>query len=121
VAVREMRARSRNAVVVARHHKPVGVVCDRDILSQACGDVEALDQVPVEAVMFPCTPLRETATVGFALRCMCSMRRWHLPLVCARGLLLGSVDVTDVSLWLRDRMTLMSIDAALGQVWARGG
>jgi hypothetical protein len=65
--------------------------------------------------------MRETATVGLALRRMCSTRRWRLPLVCARGLLVGSVDVTDVSLWLLDRMTLLSIDAALDQVWARGG
>src|SRR6476469_992833 len=76
-AVREMRGRNRNAVVVVRQQKPVGVVTDRDILGQACGDVEALDQVPLEAVMAPCAPLRETASVGVALRRMCSTRRWH--------------------------------------------
>jgi hypothetical protein len=43
---------------------------------------------------------------------MCSRRLWHAPIVCTRGLFLGALDITDVSLWLRDRMMLMSVDAA---------
>jgi hypothetical protein len=45
---------------------------------------------------------------------MCETRQWHQPLVCERGLLVGSIDIADLSLWLRDRMTLLSVDAALG-------
>ena len=53
-------------------------------------------------------------TVGAALRRMCALRQWHLPIVCDQGLLIGSLDVADILLWLRDRMTLLSVDAALG-------
>ena len=51
--------------------------------------------------------------VGQALRKMCAHRQWHLPIVCARGLFLGALDIADLSLWLRDRLTLMSVEAAL--------
>jgi hypothetical protein len=43
---------------------------------------------------------------------MCAQRQWHLPIVCSRGLLLGALDIADISLWLRDRLTLLSVDAA---------
>jgi hypothetical protein len=40
-------------------------------------------------------------------------------MVCSRGLLLGSIDIADLMMWLRDRMTLLSVDAALGTSWPR--
>ena len=43
---------------------------------------------------------------------MCAQRQWHLPIVCARGLFLGALDIADLSLWLRDRLTMISVDAA---------
>ena len=43
---------------------------------------------------------------------MCAHRQWHLPIVCARGLFVGALDVTDLVLWLRDRLTLLSVEAA---------
>jgi hypothetical protein len=57
-------------------------------------------------------PLRETDSVGAALRSMCAHRQWHMPIVCSRGLFLGALDIADLSLWLRDRLTLMSVEAA---------
>ena len=53
-------------------------------------------------------------TVGTALRSMCARRQWHLPIVCSRGLFLGALDIADISLWLRDRLTFLSVDAAFG-------
>ena len=109
-----MRRRRRGAAIVIRNHRPVGVVCDRDILAQACGDIDDLRAVPISAVMVPCIdPLREDDTVGTALRKMCGHRQWHLPIVCGRGLFLGALDIADLSLWLRDRLTVMTVEAAL--------
>jgi hypothetical protein len=63
--------------------------------------------------MFPCTdPLRHHDSVGAALRNMCAHRQWHLPIVCARGLFVGALDVADLALWLRDRLMILSVDAA---------
>jgi CBS domain-containing protein len=113
-AIESMRRRRCGAAIVVRTHRPLGVVCDRDILAQACGDIDDLRAVPISSVMVTCTdPLREDETVGSALRKMCGHRQWHLPIVCARGLFLGALDIADLSLWLRDRLTLMSVEAAL--------
>jgi CBS domain-containing protein len=113
-AIDSMRRRLRGSAVVIQTHRPLGVVCDRDILAQACGDIDDLRAVPVSAVMVPCIdPLREDDSVGTALRKMCGHRQWHMPIVCRRGLFLGALDIADLSLWLRDRLTLMSVEAAL--------
>ncbi len=111
-AMAAMRRRGARAAIVVQNHRPVGVVTDRDILN-ACGDSQDLHVVAVGTIMSPCDePLRETDTVADALRAMCARRSWHLPIVCRRGLFLGALDMADISLWLRDRMTLMSVDAA---------
>jgi hypothetical protein len=47
---------------------------------------------------------------------MCARRQWHLPIVCSRGLFLGALDIADISLWLRDRLTMISVDAAFAGV-----
>jgi CBS domain-containing protein len=113
-AIDSMRRRRRGSAVVVRNHRPVAVVCDRDILAQACGDIDDLRAVPISAVMVSCTdPLREGDSVGTALRKMCAHRQWCLPIVCNRGLFLGALDIADLSLWLRDRLTLMAVEAAL--------
>jgi CBS domain-containing protein len=112
-AIEAMRQRARGAAVVVQNHRPVGVVTDRDILIQAGGELGDLRAIPIGSVMLPCPdPLRETDTVGSALRSMCARRRWHLPIVCSRGLFLGALDIADISLWLRDRLTMISVDAA---------
>jgi CBS domain-containing protein len=118
-AIEAMRRRTRGAAVVVQNHRPLGVVTDRDILAQACAETDDLRTLPIGAVMSPCTePLREDDTVGMALRSMCAQRRWHLPIVCNRGLLLGALDIADISLWLRDRLTLISVDAAFADAQA---
>jgi CBS domain-containing protein len=118
-AIDALRRRARGAAVVVQNHRPVGVVTDRDILTQAGADVDDLRTIPIAAIMSPCAaPLRETDTVGSALRSMCAQRQWHLPIVCNRGLFLGAVDIADISLWLRDRLTWISVDAALAGVEA---
>jgi hypothetical protein len=43
---------------------------------------------------------------------MCAHRQWHLPIVCARGLFVGALDVADLVLWMRDRLTILSVEAA---------
>jgi len=112
-AIDSMRRRGRGTAVVMRTQRPLGVVCDRDILVHACGDFDDLRAVPISTVMVPCTdPLREDDSVGTALRKMCAHRQWHMPIVCGRGLFLGALDIADLSLWLRDRLTLMSVEAA---------
>ena len=112
-AIESMQRRRCGAAIVVRNHRPLGVVCDRDLLAQACGDIDDL-RAPISSVMVACTdPLREDETVGSALRKMCGHRQWHLPIVCARGLFVGALDIADLSLWLRDRWTLMSVEAAL--------
>jgi len=112
-AIEAMRQRRRGSAIVVRTQRPLGVVCDRDILAQACGDIDDLRAVPISAVMVPCAePLREDDTVGAALRKMCAHRQWHLPIVCARGLFIGALDIADLSLWLRDRLTMLSVEAA---------
>jgi CBS domain-containing protein len=131
-AVEAMRRRGRGAAVVVRNHRPIGVLTDRDILgwgrpagvltdrdilgwgrqrSQARADLDD-PRLPVASVMTPCTEaLREGDTVAGALRSMCARRQWHLPIVCDQGLLLGALDIADISLWLRDRMTLSTVAA----------
>jgi CBS domain-containing protein len=112
-AIEAMRRRGRGNAVVVRTQRPVGLLCDRDILAQACGDIDDLRAVPISALMVPCPdPLREDDTVGTALRKMCAHRQWHLPIVCGRGLFVGALDIADLSLWLRDRLTVMSVEAA---------
>jgi CBS domain-containing protein len=110
-AIEAMRRRGRGNAVVVRTQRPVGLLCDRDILAQACGDIDDLRAVPISALMVPCPdPLREDDTVGTALRKMCAHRQWHLPIVCGRGLFVGALDIAE--LWLRDRLTVMSVEAA---------
>lgn len=112
-AIESMRQRRRGAAIVVRNHRSLGVLGERNILSQIDGDIDALRTTPVAAVMTPITePLRETDSVGAALRSMCAHRQWHMPIVCSRGLFLGALDIADLSLWLRDRLTLMSVEAA---------
>jgi CBS domain-containing protein len=112
-AIEAMRQRARGAAVVVQNHRPVGVVTDRDILTQACGELDDLRSIPIGSVMLPCPePLRDSDTVGTALRSMCAHRQWHMPIVCNRGLFLGALDIADISLWLRDRLTMISVDAA---------
>jgi CBS domain-containing protein len=114
-AMAAMRQRGRGAVVVVQNHRPVGVVTDRDILTHTSAEVDDLRAIAIGAVMSPCPdPLRETDSVASALRTMCARRQWHLPIVCNRGLFLGALDIADLSLWLRDRLTLLSVDAAFG-------
>ena len=108
-----MRLRRRGSAIVIRNQRPLGVVCDRDIVAQSCGDIDDLRAVPISAVMVPCTdPLSEEDSVGAALRKMCAHRQWHLPIVCARGLFVGALDIADLALWLRDRLTILSVEAA---------
>lgn len=111
-AMTAMRRRGARAAIVVQNHRPVGVVTDRDILN-ACGSRDDLQATAVGAIMAPCEEaVRDSDTVADALRALCSSRSWHLPLVCRRGLFLGALDIADISLWLRDRMTLISVDAA---------
>jgi CBS domain-containing protein len=115
-AIETMRRRRRGAAVVVRQHRPIGVVTDRDILNREHDHLDDLRAVPVSSVMSLCTePLRDTDTVGAALRLMCGHRQWHLPIVCGRGLFLGALDIADVSLWLRDRLTVLSVDACFAE------
>jgi CBS domain-containing protein len=116
-AIEALRRARRGAAVIVRHQRPLGVVTDRDLLVHA--DLVALGRdVAVASIMaMGADPLRATDTVGTSLRRMCGARQWHLPIVCGRGLLLGSIDIADLMLWLRDRMTLLSVDAALGTTW----
>jgi len=113
-AIDSMRRRGRGSAVVMRTQRPLGVVCDRGILAHAGADIDDLRAVPISSVMVPCTdPLREDDSIGTALRKMCAHRQWHMPIVCGRGLFLGALDIADLSLWLRDRLTLLSVEAAL--------
>jgi CBS domain-containing protein len=109
-AVESMRRRRRGAAVIVKNHRPVGVLTDRDILGVGFD----CPRLPVATVMTPCSELRETDTVEAALRTMCARQQWHLPVVCSRGLFLGALDIADISLWLRDRLTLLSVDACFG-------
>jgi len=110
-AIAALRRSRHGAAVVVREQRPVGVVTDHDLLAHA----SAANDVAVVSVMSTCRePLRATASVGASLRRMCETRQWHQPLVCERGLLVGAIDLVDLMLWLRDRMTLLSVDAALG-------
>jgi len=115
-AVEAMRRRRRGAVVIVQNHHPVGVVTDRDILGHEHATLDDLRTFPVSSVIAPCPePLMETDTVAAALRAMCARRQWHMPIVCARGLMLGALDIADVSLWLRDRLTILSVDACFAE------
>jgi CBS domain-containing protein len=112
-AIDSMRRRRRGSAIVIRDQRPGGVVCDRDIVAQSCGDIDDLRAVPISAVMVPCgDPLSEEDSVSAALRKMCATRQWHLPIVCARGLFVGALDIADLALWLRDRLTILSVEAA---------
>jgi CBS domain-containing protein len=113
-AIEALRRARRNAAVVVRQQRPLGIVTDRDLLAHADLDVEGRDIAVASVMTIGPEPLRASDTVGTSLRRMCAARQWHLPIVCSRGLLVGSIDIADLMLWLRDRMTLLSVDAALG-------
>jgi len=116
-AIGALRRARRTVAVVAREQRPLGVVTERDLLAQTDLDPGSRG-APVATIMtLVDEPLQANDTVGSSLRRMCAAGQWHLPLVCARGQLLGSVDIADLTLWLRDRLTLMSVDAALGAHW----
>jgi CBS domain-containing protein len=116
-AIEALRRARHGAAVVARQQRPLGIVTERDLLAHADLDAEGRGGT-IASIMTSCPePLRATDTVGASLRRMCAARQWHMPIVCARGLLLGSIDIADLMLWLRDRMTLLSVDAALGTRW----
>jgi CBS domain-containing protein len=108
-AVDAVARSARGAAVIVRGQRPAGVVTSHDLLSQFPGELS------VVTLMTACRePLRTTDTVGEALRRMCVTRLWHYPLVCERGLFVGAIDIADLTMWLRDRMTLLSVEAALG-------
>jgi hypothetical protein len=111
-----MRRSRRGTAIIAQQQRPLGLLTERDLLLRACGDHgDGNAALPVLTLMVPCPePVFTGSTVGATLRRMCATHSWHLPLVCASGLLVGSIDIADISLWLRDRMTLLSVDAALG-------
>ena len=50
-AIEAMRQRRRGSAIVIRNQRPLGVVCDRDIVAQSCGDIDDLRAVPISAVM----------------------------------------------------------------------
>jgi hypothetical protein len=113
-AIEALRRARRGAAVGAPQQRPRGGVTDRDLLAHADLDVEGRDVAVASVMTIGAEPLRPTDTVGASLRRMCAARQWHLPIVCSRGLLLGSIDIADLMMWLRDRMTMLSVDAALG-------
>src|SRR6185312_2398516 len=85
--------------------------------SPAMGQALALSTIRLDARIgqisrAPSLSLSPETGVAAAMDAMCPRRQWHLPIVCARGLFLGALDITDLSVWLRDRMTLISVDAA---------
>jgi len=118
-AIEALRRARRSSAVVVRHQRPLGVVTDRDLLAHADLALEGRDAAIANIMTIGPDPLHATDTVGASLRRMCAARVWHLPIVCSRGLLLGSIDVADLMLWVRDRLTLLSVDAALGTAWPR--
>jgi CBS domain-containing protein len=118
-AIEALRRSRRSVAVVARQQRPLGVVSDRDLLAHADLAADGRDVAIASVMTIGVDPLRATDTVATSLRRMCAARQWHLPIVCSRGLLLGSIDVADLMLWVRDRMTLLSVDAALGTGWPR--
>jgi CBS domain-containing protein len=124
-ALETLRRNKRATAVVVQHQRPLGILTDRDLFARARLGGTGLQLEPrdnsIASLMIPVSPLRATDTVGGALRLMCALHQWHLPIVCARGLMLGSVDIADLSMWMRDRMTLLSVDAALGTSWAQTG
>jgi CBS domain-containing protein len=112
-AIEALRQSRRNAAVVVRQQRPLGVVTHRDLLTHVEADLGGR-RAPVSRIMLiGAEPLVESDTVGTSLRRMCETRQWHLPIVCSRGLFLGSIDVADLTLWLRDRLTILSVEAAL--------
>jgi CBS domain-containing protein len=113
-AMRALSGSRRAAAVIVREQRPLGVVTDRQLLTHLDGDGRAPDRAVSTIMTADIEPLRADDTVGATLRRMCAAGLWHLPVVCNRGLLLGAIDISDVTIWLRDRLTLLSVDAALG-------
>jgi CBS domain-containing protein len=113
-AIEALRRARRSAAIVVRQQRPLGVVTDRDLLAHADLDAEGREVAVASVMTIGPDPLRATDSIGTSLRRMCAARQWHLPIVCERGFLLGAIDFADLMLWLRDRMTLLSVDAALG-------
>jgi CBS domain-containing protein len=112
-AIDVMRHRQRDIAIVVRNQRPLGVVCARDAIAQVCSDIEALRATPISALMIPSAhPLCEDDSVGTALRKMCAHQQWHLPIVCARDLFVGALDVADLARWMRDRLTILTVEAA---------
>lgn len=118
-AARALRGSRRTAAVIVREQRPMGVVTDRQLLTHLDADGRAPDQAVSTIMTAGIEPLRAVDTVGATLRRMCATGVWHLPVVCGSGLLIGAIDICDVTIWLRDRMTLLSADAALGLDWVQ--
>jgi len=108
-AIEVMRRRQRGSAIVVRNQRPLGVVCARDVIAEACNEDETVRATPISALMVPCAhPLREDDSVGTALRKMCASQQWLLPVVCARDLFVAALDITDLARWMRDRLTLLT-------------
>lgn len=112
-AIEALRRARRSAAVVARDHRPLGVVTERDLLAHADLDPEGRRVAIANVMTLGHEPLLAGDTVGASLRRMCQMRQWHLPIVAGDGRLVGSIDVAELVMWLRDRMTLLSVEAAV--------
>jgi CBS domain-containing protein len=112
-AIEALRRARRSAAVVARDHRPLGVVTERDLLAHADLDPEGRRMAIANVMTLGHEPLRAGDTVGASLRRMCQVRQWHLPIIAGDGRLVGSIDVAELVMWLRDRMTLLSVEAAV--------
>jgi two-component system, OmpR family, phosphate regulon response regulator PhoB len=66
-AIDSMRRRRRGSAIVVRNHRPVGVVCDRDILAQACGDIADSSQSFRVFFSTVTSPSRGSSNVGSAM------------------------------------------------------
>jgi CBS domain-containing protein len=114
-AALEALARSpRGAAVITREQRPLGVVTTADLIRRVATIGDGREPAIATAMVACLDSLRPDDTIGAALRRMCATRTWHLPIICKEGLLIGSIDITDLTLWLRDRMTLLAMDASLG-------
>jgi CBS domain-containing protein len=95
--VSEMTAKGRGAVVVEEAGAVVGIFTERDLVGRLDHTDVLWSHVPVRDVMTPMpTVVRETDSVGEAMRRLLAGRRRHLPIVDAKGRAIGLLSIRDL-------------------------
>jgi CBS domain-containing protein len=96
-AAQRMRDRDADAIVVVNDAgRPVGMLCDRDVVRGLVAEGRDAVRTPVADLMTTPTPVKECCAVETALRSMLTAACRRLPVIDETGALRGVIGIDDV-------------------------